>query len=264
MPEIDLGLLPARARVASPLGGVGLLATRTPFQTDRRGQAVSITLHHDDLPANMTFKGSVAIDTETMGLKLHRDRLCLVQLSAGDGKAHLVQMKPGAKAPRLRALIADPGVLKIFHYARFDMAVLKQSIGAMPSPVYCTKIASKIARTYTDRHGLKDLVKDVLGVEVSKEQQSWTGAPTGFPKSSFPTRRRTFCTFIGSESGSALRIARSDSTAIGSPNCSPINPLMKRPPRISPRASRRRKPLSSSRQRGITVSRASRSRKTMP
>lgn len=133
---------------------------------------MSITLHHDDLPANMTFKGSVAIDTETMGLKLHRDRLCLVQLSAGDGKAHLVQMKPGAKAPRLRALIADPGVLKIFHYARFDMAVLKQSIGAMPSPVYCTKIASKIARTYTDRHGLKDLVKDVLGVEVSKEQQS--------------------------------------------------------------------------------------------
>lgn len=133
---------------------------------------MSITLHHDDLPASVSFKGSVAIDTETMGLKLNRDRLCLVQLSGGDGKAHLVQLKPGAKAPRLKALIADASMLKIFHFARFDMAVLKRSLGAMPAPVYCTKIASKIARTYTDRHGLKDLVKDVLGVDVSKEQQS--------------------------------------------------------------------------------------------
>ena len=133
---------------------------------------MSITLHHDDLPASVSFKGSVAIDTETMGLKLNRDRLCLVQLSGGDGKAHLVQLKPGAKAPRLKALIADASMLKIFHFARFDMAVLKRSLGAMPAPVYCTKISSKIARTYTDRHGLKDLVKDVLGVDVSKEQQS--------------------------------------------------------------------------------------------
>jgi ribonuclease D len=133
---------------------------------------MSITLHHDDLPATVTFKGSVAIDTETMGLKPHRDRLCLVQLSGGDGKAHLVQLKPAAKAPRLKALIADAGLLKIFHFARFDMAVLKRSLGVMAAPVYCTKIASKLARTYTDRHGLKDLVKDVLGLEVSKEQQS--------------------------------------------------------------------------------------------
>ncbi|KAB2850232.1 MAG: ribonuclease D [Hyphomicrobiaceae bacterium] len=138
---------------------------------------MSIKLHQDDLPASVSFKGSVAIDTETMGLKLHRDRLCLVQLSAGDGKAHLVQLKPGAKAPRLKGLLADTSVLKIFHFARFDMGVLKKSLGEMPAPVYCTKIASKLARTYTDRHGLKDLVKDLLGVEVSKEQQSsdWGG-----------------------------------------------------------------------------------------
>ena len=141
---------------------------------------MSITLHKDDLPAGVTFTGSVAIDTETLGLKPHRDRLCLVQLSAGDGKAHLVQIRQGiAAAPRLKALLADEGVLKIFHFARFDLAALSHHLGVMPRPVFCTKIASKLTRTYTDRHGLKDLCKELLGVDLSKEQQSsdW-GAPT--------------------------------------------------------------------------------------
>ena len=134
---------------------------------------MSITLHQGDLPAGAGFKGSVAIDTETLGLKPHRDRLCLVQLSAGDGSAHLVQLKAGVvKAPRLKALLTDENVLKIFHFARFDMAALHHRLGVMTGPVFCTKIASKLARTYTDRHGLKDLVKELLGIEVSKEQQS--------------------------------------------------------------------------------------------
>lgn len=132
-----------------------------------------VKLHKNDLPANVTFSGSVAIDTETLGLKPHRDRLCLVQLSSGDGNAHLVQLdgKDWA-APRLRALLADAGVLKIFHFGRFDLAMLAQYLGTMPEPVYCTKIASKLARTYTDRHGLKDLCGELLGVELSKQQQS--------------------------------------------------------------------------------------------
>ncbi|MFO1172320.1 MAG: ribonuclease D [Hyphomicrobiaceae bacterium] len=140
---------------------------------------MSITLHKDDLPAGVTFSGSVAIDTETLGLNPHRDRLCLVQLSAGDGKAHLVQIRQGIQAaPRLKALLADEGVLKIFHFARFDLAALSHHLGVMPRPVFCTKIASKLTRTYTDRHGLKDLCKELIGVELSKEQQSsdW-GAP---------------------------------------------------------------------------------------
>lgn len=134
---------------------------------------MSITLHKDDLPAGVAFSGSVAIDTETLGLNPHRDRLCLVQLSAGDGKAHLVQIRQGVSAaPRLKALLADEGVLKIFHFARFDLAALSHHLGVMPRPVYCTKIASKLTRTYTDRHGLKDLCKELAGVELSKEQQS--------------------------------------------------------------------------------------------
>jgi ribonuclease D len=133
----------------------------------------SISLHKGDLPADVTFTGSVAVDTETLGLNLHRDRLCLVQLSAGDGTAHLVQLD-GARdqAPRLKALLADPGLLKIFHFARFDVAVLEKNLGVATSPIYCTKIASKLVRTYTDRHGLKDLVSDLLGIELSKQQQS--------------------------------------------------------------------------------------------
>jgi ribonuclease D len=119
------------------------------------------------------FGAAVAIDTETMGLNPHRDRLCLVQLSAGDGNAHIVRLAKGNyAAPRLKALLADQAVTKIFHFARFDLAALKLYLGVMPTPVYCTKIASRLTRTFTDRHGLKDLVKDVLNVELSKEQQS--------------------------------------------------------------------------------------------
>lgn len=134
--------------------------------------ATSFKVHQGDLPAGVTFAGSVAIDTETLGLKPHRDRLCLVQLSAGDGVAHLVQVAPPYDAPRLKALLADPSVTKIFHFARFDIAVLRQYLGVNTAPVYCTKIASKLARTYTDRHGLKDLVGELLQVEISKQQQS--------------------------------------------------------------------------------------------
>ena len=132
-----------------------------------------IKLHKGDLPADVTFRGSVAIDSETLGLKPGRDRLCVVQLSAGDGTAHLVQLAQGEyAAPRLKALLTDPGVLKIFHFARFDVAVLKQYLGVDTAPIYCTKIVSKLVRTYTDRHGLKDLAAELIGVELSKQQQS--------------------------------------------------------------------------------------------
>ncbi|HML28515.1 MAG TPA: ribonuclease H-like domain-containing protein [Hyphomicrobium sp.] len=133
----------------------------------------NVKIHHGDLPAGLSFPQGVAIDTETLGLNPHRDRLCLVQLSSGDGTAHLVKFDGKSyAAPRLKALLADPAVLKIFHFARFDVAVLKQYLGVETSPLYCTKIASKLARTYTDRHGLKDLVGELLGVEISKQQQS--------------------------------------------------------------------------------------------
>jgi ribonuclease D len=137
-------------------------------------------LHQGDLPEDVDFGASAAIDTEAMGLNPNRDRLCLVQLSAGDGDAHLVQFAPGAyDAPRLRRLLGDPCVTKLFHFARFDLAMLYHYVGVMAMPVYCTKIASRLARTFTDRHGLRDLCKDVLNVDLSKQQQSsdW-GAPT--------------------------------------------------------------------------------------
>lgn len=139
----------------------------------------SITLHKGDLPAGLDFGKSVAIDTETLGLNVNRDRLCLVQLSAGDGSAHLVQFDGhDYAAPRLKALLTDKSVLKIFHYARFDVAVLEKNLGVVTGPLYCTKIASKLVRTYTDRHGLKDLCAELLGVELSKQQQSsdWASA----------------------------------------------------------------------------------------
>lgn len=130
-------------------------------------------LHRDDLPEGLEFGASVAIDSETLGLDPNRDRLCLVQLSAGDGDAHLVQLRAGAyEAPNLRALLRDQAVLKIFHYARFDIAVMSKYLGVMATPVFCTKIASKLTRTYTDRHGLKDLCREMLGVDLSKQQQS--------------------------------------------------------------------------------------------
>ena len=132
-----------------------------------------IELHKGDLPAGLEFSGSVAIDTETLGLRPARDRLCLVQLSAGDNTAHLVQLGAGDyAAPRLKALLTNDKVLKIFHFARFDVAVLKAYLGVTTNPLYCTKIASKLVRTYTDRHGLKDLASELAGVELSKQQQS--------------------------------------------------------------------------------------------
>ena len=130
-------------------------------------------LHRDDLPAGLDLGPLVAVDTETMGLDPARDRLCLVQLSAGDGASHVVQMAKGRyDAPHLKRLLADPQVTKLFHYARFDIAVLSAYLGIVCQPVYCTKIASKLVRTYTDRHGLKDLCRDLLGEDISKQQQS--------------------------------------------------------------------------------------------
>jgi ribonuclease D len=134
---------------------------------------VTIRLHRGDLPDLNAYRDIVAIDTETLGLVPHRDRLCVVQLSPGDGTADIVQIpKEGTDAPNLRRLLADPSIIKLFHFARFDVAVLFNALGAMPSPVYCTKIASRLVRTYTDRHGLKDLVRELLGHDMSKQQQS--------------------------------------------------------------------------------------------
>ncbi len=139
-------------------------------------EPTSIKLHHGDLPAGLDLGPVVAVDTETMGLNPHRDRLCLVQLSSGDGNAHLVKMglpEDGRlAAPNLAAMLGNPRTLKLFHFARFDVAVLKQYLGVVTQPVYCTKVASKLVRTFTDRHGLKDLCKEMLGIELKKEQQS--------------------------------------------------------------------------------------------
>ena len=156
----------------------------TQFQAD-----ATIHLHRHDLPEGLSLGPAVAIDTETMGLNPHRDRLCLVQLSAGDGVAHLVQLLPerlggrGYDAPNLARLVADPNVTRIMHFARFDVAVLQQALGVTAGPTVCTKIAAKLVRTFTERHGLKDLCRDLLGVEISKQQQSsdW-GAPELTPE----------------------------------------------------------------------------------
>ena len=134
---------------------------------------MTITLHRGDLPADLSLGTVVAVDTETMGLNPHRDRLCLVQLSAGDGNAHLVQIPRGpVQAPRLAALLADPKVLKLFHFGRFDIAMLEHALKVRCEPVYCTKIAARLVRTFTDRWGLKDLCKELLGVDLSKQQQT--------------------------------------------------------------------------------------------
>jgi ribonuclease D len=134
---------------------------------------MTVRLHRGDLPDLTRYTGAVAIDTETMGLNPHRDRLCVVQLSPGDGSADVVQIPKGhTDAPNLKALLADAAITKIFHFARFDVAVLYQTFGVMTGPIYCTKIASRLTRTYTDRHGLKDLVREVLNVDLSKQQQS--------------------------------------------------------------------------------------------
>jgi ribonuclease D len=134
---------------------------------------LEVELHQGDLPLGLNFGESVAVDSETMGLNPHRDRLCLVQLSAGDGVCHLVQFAKGEyDCPNLSALMTDPSVVKLFHFARFDVAVMKQYLGLICTPIYCTKIASKLVRTYTDRHGLKDICREILGVDLSKQQQS--------------------------------------------------------------------------------------------
>jgi ribonuclease D len=134
---------------------------------------MTIRLHRGDLPDLSRYKDSVAIDTETMGLNPHRDRLCVVQMSNGDGSADVIQIpKDHSDAPNLKALLANPDIVKIFHFARFDLAALYNAFGVMPQPVYCTKIASRLTRTYTDRHGLKDLVREVLNIDLSKQQQS--------------------------------------------------------------------------------------------
>ena len=141
---------------------------------------MKIKLHKGDLPAGLDLGPLVAIDSETLGLNPQRDRLCLVQLSSGDGVCHAVQFAPGDyAAPNLKRMLADPKSLKIFHFARFDVAMFRKYLGVVTAPIYCTKIASKLVRTYTDKHGLKDLVKELLSVDLSKEQQSsdW-GAPT--------------------------------------------------------------------------------------
>src|SRR5580704_15725447 len=133
---------------------------------------MKIKLHKGDLPSGLALGPAVAVDTETLGLNPIRDRLCLVQLSSGDGSAHLVQFaRDQYDAPNLKRLLADPAVLKLFHFARFDLAILKRNLRVMAAPVYCTRTASKLARTYTDKHGLKDLVKELLDVDLSKQQQ---------------------------------------------------------------------------------------------
>src|SRR4051812_11575006 len=138
-----------------------------------KASCMTIRLHRGDLPDLSRYTDSVAIDTETMGLNPHRDRLCVVQLSPGDGSADVVQIPKGhTDAPNLKALLGNPAITKIFHFARFDITTLFHSFGVMPQPIYCTKIASRLSRTYTDRHGLKDLVRELLNVDLSKQQQS--------------------------------------------------------------------------------------------
>lgn len=145
--------------------------TRHPTPANAGG--MTVYLHEGDLPADALAPGPVAVDSETLGLNPHRDRLCLIQISDGRGDEHLVRFAPGQyDAPNLKAVLADPARLKLMHFARFDVAVIRQYLGVWATPVFCTKIASKLTRTYTDRHGLKDLLKETLGVEISKQQQS--------------------------------------------------------------------------------------------
>lgn len=134
---------------------------------------MTITLHVNDIPADLDLGTEIAVDTEAMGLQNKRDRLCVVQLSSGDGTAHLVQLKPGAyDAPNLKKLLGNPDTLKIFHYARFDVAIIQHYLGVMCTPLYCTKIASTLSRTYTDRHSLRELCRELAGIDLNKQQQS--------------------------------------------------------------------------------------------
>jgi ribonuclease D len=174
-PEHPLGLQVLPGRTAFPMPRwCGINGASGPCAAScRQGAKMTVRLHRGDLPDLSRYGREVAIDTETMGLDPRRDRLCVVQLSPGDGSADVVQIPADLeRAPNLERLLADPDVTKIFHYARFDMAVLKHRFGVVTGPVYCTKIASKLVRTYTDRHGLKDLARELLSVDLSKQQQS--------------------------------------------------------------------------------------------
>jgi ribonuclease D len=145
-----------------------------------RRAAITNHLHQGDLPAGLKFNGDIAVDTEAMGLNNKRDRLCLVQLSDGQGDVHLVQFAPGSyHAPNLCKLLTDPSRVKLFHFARFDVSIMKEYLGILVSPVYCTRTASRLARTYTDKHGYKDICKELLGADISKQQQSsdWGATP---------------------------------------------------------------------------------------
>jgi len=164
---------------------------------------MTVRLHRGDLPDLSRYTGAVAIDTETMGLNPHRDRLCVVQLSPGDGSADVVQIPKGhTDAPNLKALLANPANTKIFHFARFDVAVLYQTFGVMTVPIYCTKIASRLTRTYTDRHGLKDLVREVLNVDLSKQQQSSDWGSDSLTEPQLAYAASTCCTSMPCASGS--------------------------------------------------------------
>ena len=156
----------------------GFTIERSAWEAYAHGD-MAVYFHEEDLPAGALGDGPVAVDTETMGLNSHRDRLCLVQISDGRGDEHLVRFGPGSRydAPNLRSVLADPNRLKLYHFARFDLAAIELYLGVTAAPVYCTKTASRLVRTYTDRHGLKDLVRELLGQEISKQQQSsdWGG-----------------------------------------------------------------------------------------
>ncbi len=156
---------------------------------------MTIRLHRGDLPDLARYTGpAVAVDTEAMGLDPKRDRLCVVQLSPGDGSADVVQIPPGGiAAPNLKKLMADTKILKIFHFARFDIGMIFNTLGVMPQPLYCTRTASRLARTYTDKHGLKDLARELLGVDMSKQQQSSDWGPNRCPTRNWPMRPRTCC-----------------------------------------------------------------------
>ncbi len=154
------------------LPSAGECPNREPSRAENRLMSKKIAFYEDDIPEGLAFPDGVAVDTESMGLNPDRDRLCLVQLSAGDGTAHLVRIPPGSdEAPRLKGLLEDPGILKIFHFARADIAMLARHLDARTAPVYCTKLASRLARTYTERHGLKDLCRELLAIDISKQQQ---------------------------------------------------------------------------------------------
>ena len=149
---------------------------------------MTIHFYHDDIPPNLDFGDSIAIDTETQGLILHRDRLCLIQLSAGDGDAHLVQFKPNEyNAPNLKRILSNPKSIKIFHFARFDIASIQAYLGISCSPIFCTRIASRLTRTYTDKHGLKDICAELLSIEISKQQQQsdWAAEELSFEQQEY-------------------------------------------------------------------------------